>query len=521
MIPGNNYPSIFNDVIGPVMRGPSSSHCAASVRIGRIARDFMDGYLDSVLVEYERKGSLASTHDSQGSDNGLFSGLLGYETDDERLNDAKRLIHDSGIKTDILISDYKADHPNTYRLTLSHKQDKHQMTAISTGGGLIEFIEIDGHKLSVKGDYYETLIFTKQCENIHDFLKSSQTGENLILLNNSNRKMLQVKSGLPLESKLLEYIHSNFEIDSIRCISPVLPVLSFGNNKSTFITASQMHQYNKNKNLSLGELGLLYEMERGGIQKEHAVSHMKKVLDVMKKSVRTGLAGTHFKDRILGYQSEKFEREMNRGRLLDGGVMNRITCYVTAAMESKSAYETIVAAPTAGSCGILPGILTAMADDMKISDDELVYALFAAGLIGVFISARSTFAAEVCGCQAECGSGSGMAAAAFVNIMGGDAESAASAASMALQNILGMVCDPVAARVEVPCLGKNVLAASNAFVSANMALSDFDAVIPLDEVIEAMDRTGRSLPASLRCTAQGGLSVSQTSHRIEKSLNGV
>jgi L-serine dehydratase len=146
-------------------------------------------------------------------------------------------------------------------------------------------------------------------------------------------------------------------------------------------------------------------------------------------------------------------------------------------------------------------------------------ALLAAGMIGVFISAHATFAAELCGCLAECGSGSGMAAAALVALAGGSARQAVDAASMAIQNVLGMICDPVANRVEVPCLGRNVLAASNALACANMTLAGYDAVIPLDEVIETMGRVGKSLPMELRCTALGGLSITPTSKAIEKTLS--
>jgi L-serine dehydratase len=147
--------------------------------------------------------------------------------------------------------------------------------------------------------------------------------------------------------------------------------------------------------------------------------------------------------------------------------------------------------------------------------------MLAAGMIGVFIAAHSTFAAEVGGCQAECGAGSGMAAAALVALARGHTRQAVAAASMALQNVLGMVCDPVANRVEVPCLGKNVLAASNALSCANMALADFDPVIPLDEVIETMDKVGKSIPSELRCTALGGLSITKASKEIEKRLRSI
>ncbi len=201
-------------------------------------------------------------------------------------------------------------------------------------------------------------------------------------------------------------------------------------------------------------------------------------------------------------------------------MLNRIILYVTAMMETKSSMGVIVAAPTAGSCGGLPGACIGAASAMGLSPDDITQAMLAAGMIGVFIAARATFAAEVGGCQAECGAGSGMAAAALVTLAKGTVKQAVDAASMALQNILGMICDPVASRVEVPCLGKNVMAASNALACANMALADYDAVIPLDEVIDAMDRVGKSLPPELRCTALGGLSITRTSKEIEKRLRG-
>jgi L-serine dehydratase len=198
--------------------------------------------------------------------------------------------------------------------------------------------------------------------------------------------------------------------------------------------------------------------------------------------------------------------------------MNRAILYVTALMEVKSSLGVIVAAPTAGSCGALPGTVLAAAEALDCSENETAAAFLAGGLIGIFITCSATLAAEVGGCQAECGAGSGMAAAALVELMGGPAETAVAAASMALQNSFGMVCDPVANRVEVPCLGKNVMAAGNAIASANMAMAEFDPVIPLDEVIEALNKVGQSIPCELRCTGLGGLSVTQTSQNIKKRL---
>jgi len=237
-----------------------------------------------------------------------------------------------------------------------------------------------------------------------------------------------------------------------------------------------------------------------------------------RRSIEQGISGTQYQDRLLGPQCGAFKSRMEAGELLPGGALNRIVLYVTALMEVKSSMGPIVAAPTAGACAALPGACAAVADEMGLPEDSVVKAMLAAGLIGAFIAARSTFAAEVAGCQAECGSAACMAAAALVTLAGGDTSRALAAASMALQSSLGLACTPVANRVEVPCLGNNVVAAANALASANMALSDYAAVIRLDEVILAADRIGRSLPRELRCTALGGLSITDTSRELEKRL---
>jgi L-serine dehydratase len=178
----------------------------------------------------------------------------------------------------------------------------------------------------------------------------------------------------------------------------------------------------------------------------------------------------------------------------------------------------IVAAPTAGACAALPGAVIAMAEATGQGEEAMAKAMLAGGLVGVFIATRWTFAAEVGGCQAEGGAAASMAAAALVTLAGGTLTQAVAAASMALQSMLGLICDPVAGRVEVPCLGKNVMAAGNALACANMALAGYDPVIPLDEVIETAKHVGARMPRELRCTALGGLAITETSRAIEKRL---
>ncbi len=513
------YPSIFNDAIGPVMRGPSSSHCAAALRIGRMARDLMDGQIDEVTIDFTPTGSLATTHASQGSDMGLFGGLLGWDAVDERLVNSAQAARDSGIKVDIHIVEYEADHPNTYRLTLRHKDEVHTLTAISTGGGMIETRAVDGYAVSMAGDYYETLVYldTGGEDAVRAFAQGLQA-DNIVLHQTADGAMIEIKAQQFFPDEELKQLLAGLKVRSIKHISPVLPVLSRRGMRVPFTTCVEMLEYNEGKGLSLWELAADYESARGGLAQEQVVAKMVEIVEILERSIQQGVGGTDYADRILGYQSGQFQERMQSGRLLEGGMLNQMILNVTALMEVKSSMGVIVAAPTAGACAGLPGATIGAARTLGLSTEESARAMLAAGMIGTFIAARSTFAAEVGGCQAETGSGAGMAAAALVTLAGGTTRQAVNAASMALQNVLGMICDPVANRVEVPCLGKNVMAASNALACANMALADFDAVVPLDEVIETMDRVGRSIPVELRCTALGGLSITKTSKEVERRL---
>lgn len=515
------YPSIFNDVIGPIMRGPSSSHCAASVRIGRMARDLMRGDIQDVLIEFDPEGSLATTHESHGSDMGLFGGFLGWDAYDERLKDYAKSVKEAGITIKIEITDLKVKHPNTYKLSLRNDTDVHEMVAISTGGGMIEIVEIDGIKISMLGDYYETLIYCNEIEilnSVIQYLQEKIVADEIIIHRGTNSSFIEVKAQKFLEKRIVHDLHNKFEISTLKELKPILPILSRKEVKLPFSSMEEMMLYNQDKNLDLWELAVNYEIIRGNISGQEVFDKMRSICRIMQKSILEGIEGSDFKDRILGHQSGFFKEKMENKDLLESGILNQIILYTTAMMEVKSSMGIIVASPTAGSCGTLPGALIGVISIMDLSEDELVKAMLAASMIGIFISIQATFSAELGGCQAECGSASGMAAAGLVYLGKGSLRQALGAASMALQNVFGMTCDPVANRVEVPCLGKNVMAASNALSCANMALANFDAVLPLDEVIEAMNKVGKSLPHELRCTALGGLSVTKTSKIIENRL---
>lgn len=512
-----NFPSIFNDVIGPVMRGPSSSHCAASLRIGRLCLDLMDGDIEEVYIEFDPNGSLATTHKGQGSDMGLFGGFMGWEADDERLPNYLAAIEEAGIRIKIDIHAIGATHPNTYQITLKNSKETRKVIAISTGGGMIEVLEIDGATVSMAGDFYQTLVYCTSPSTLMVQIEGEFTYDEMEF-REGNPSFIELKSNRFLPEDLEASLLDMDEVLFIKKLHPVLPVLARKDLKVPFITCNEMLEYNKDRNLELWQLALAYESMRGGISEEEVFEKMRSILGIMQNAIALGLKGTKYADRILGPQSLTFQEKMDGKKLVEGDVLNQVILYTSAMMEVKSSMGVIVAAPTAGSCGALPGAITGIGKILELSEDELVKALLAAGLIGVFIAAHATFAAEVGGCMAECGSGSGMAAAGIVVLKGGSLAQSLSAASMALQSSLGMVCDMIADRVEAPCLNRNVMAATNAISCANMALSDYNHLIPLDEVIETMKRVGDAMPNTLCCTGLGGLAITKTAKEIEAKL---
>ncbi|MBM3907024.1 MAG: L-serine ammonia-lyase, iron-sulfur-dependent, subunit alpha [Gemmatimonadetes bacterium] len=511
------YPSIFNDVIGPVMRGPSSSHCAASLRIGRICRDLMDGEIADAYIEYDPNGSLATTHKGQGSDMGLFSGFLGWEADDERLPGYLQGLAEAGLTTTIDIHPIGATHPNTYKLTLRNARETRTLTAISTGGGMIEVLEIDGAAVSLAGDFYVTLVYVRAPGDIPELIARAMPCDG-IAVRRGTATFIEVRASRFLPDELCAALASRQDVLAIRRIHPVLPVLSRKDLAVPFITCEEMLEYNRDRDLRLWELAVEYESARGAIPRAEVVARMRDIVRIMQRAISLGLQGTSYADRILGPQSLGYQQQLQEGTLLAGDLLNQVVMRTSAMMEVKSSMGVIVAAPTAGSCGALPGVVLGAGATFGLSEDEMVQAMLAAGLIGVFIAAHATFAAEVGGCMAECGSGSGMAAAALVELKQGTLDQSLAAASLALQSSLGLICDMIADRVEAPCLNRNVMAATTAISCANMALSDYDPLIPLDEVIETMKRVGDAIPNTLRCTGLGGLAITRAAKRIEAEL---
>lgn len=511
-------PSIFNDVLGPVMRGPSSSHSAAANRIGRLMRALAGEKIAKLVVRYDPNGSLVTTHKEQGSDLGLYSGLLGWTPDDPRLPTYAQALKDHGIEIDLRYESYDAPHPNFYRLEAHGESGTiYKLDAISTGGGMIETITIEDIPFASAGDYHHVLLWIDEEPELLSDLHAEKiswhsTGDSGGFLNLSLRS-------IP-DAETLAALGKQFGADRVRLLPAVLPVLARKEIKVPFARAGEMLDAANAAGVPLWKMALRYEAERGGISEDQVMAQMDHIRAIMEAAIETGLGGTEYADRILHSQSPGFQTAEREGRLIQGEISNAIIRSVTAIMEVKSSMGVIVAAPTAGSCGAMPGAVLAVAHALGKSNEEKNGALLLAGMIGVFITLDATFAAEEGGCMAETGSGASMAAAALTWMAGGTNDQQMGAASLALQNSFGLVCDPIANRVEAPCLGKNVMAATNALACANMSLAGYDHLIPFDEVVVAMNKVAHQIPRELRCTNLGGLSITPTADRIAEKLAG-
>jgi L-serine dehydratase len=289
--------------------------------------------------------------------------------------------------------------------------------------------------------------------------------------------------------------------------------------------------------MSVGRVALGHEASLLGMDQGAIAAEMSRRLQVMRAAVAAGLQEPTGPMQLLSPSAGAVYRAEAAGRVAIGGMHTRAAARAMAAMHVNSSMGVVCAAPTGGSAGVLPAVIVTLTDDAGSRGQRLgevgdtstshavetrwpLLALFAAGAIGVIVASRATFAAEVAGCQVEIGAAGAMAAAAVVEAAGGTAQQAVDAAAISFQNTMGSVCDLVQGVVEIPCHTRNAVAASNAFVCADLVMGGYRNPVPLDETIDAVLSVGKMLPAELRCTARGGLATTPSALALERRGQG-
>jgi L-serine dehydratase len=288
-----------------------------------------------------------------------------------------------------------------------------------------------------------------------------------------------------------------------------------------FRNVAELVELAKSQNKRISEIMIEQEVEVTSRSREEVFAFMERNLKVMKDAVERGIKGVHSHSGLTGGDAVLMQKYIEKGNFLTGETILDAVSKAVATNEVNAAMGTICATPTAGSAGVVPGTLFAVEKKLKPTKEQMISFLFTAGAFGFVVANNASISGAAGGCQAEVGSAAGMAAAAIVEMAGGTPEQSAEAMAITLKNMLGLVCDPVAGLVEVPCVKRNAMGAANAMVAADMALAGITSRIPCDEVIDAMYKIGQSMPTTLRETGQGGLAATPTGQKLKAKIFGI
>lgn len=499
----------LRDVLGPIMVGPSSSHTAGALRIAQMARQLLDA--PPVEAEFTLYGSFARTYRGHGTDRALVAGMLGMHTDDPRIRDSLQIARERGLRFGIAVDPKtRVSHPNTVDVRVRDANgDEIVARGESVGGGAARLTMIDGHGVQIAGEYNALILYERDVPGVLGHIASTLGAGGV---NIGSVWMYRSRRGGEAFNVL--------EVDGLSspCGQEGLgaPSMDAGEAERAlpevdFEDAAGLLAYADERGLTLGQAFMRREEvceAMHGRPLAAAERYLDDALRVMRDSVRGPLGGdVRTMGGLIGGESRALARLAGRGGALAGGVDARAALLAMAVLETNASMGRIVAAPTAGSSGVVPGVVLALDEAERYGDARLRDALACAAAVGFVVSRNATVARAEGGCQAEMGTASAMAAAAATQLLGGGARTCLDAASIAMGNLMGMVCDPVGGLVEDPCQRRNAAAAENALASARMALAGVRPSAPFDEVVEAMRRVGAALPAELRETALGGLAA--------------
>ncbi|HJN11733.1 MAG TPA: L-serine ammonia-lyase, iron-sulfur-dependent, subunit alpha [Pirellulaceae bacterium] len=501
--------SIFNHVLGPVMRGPSSSHTAGAYHIASMARSLLAGTPCKAVLAFDPDGSYAVTYATQGADRGFAMGLMGKPLTDESfftsLQDATQAALEIEFRVEKLAH---PDHPNTVKIDLTAADGKQmQVVARSIGGGEVEITQIDGRPVLFNGSAYETLleVSTDKADAAFELLtRLGEAVEEPAISRTDDVMRLTSRRSAALPASFGEEFRA---LDGSGRVWESTPVYFIQKSEPIFTSAIELVEIAEKRGVSLGELALASEAQQLGMSEAEIKEEVLRRYDIMVRSVERGLDLEFTGLQLLPACAGSIFNAEAEGRLSVRSLHTRAAARAMAVMHVDGAMGVVCAAPTGGSAGVIPGTLVTLAEERSLAREQIAQALLAAGCIGSILAIRATFAAEIAGCQVEIGASGAMAAAAVVDAVGGTARQACDAAAISFQNTMGTVCDLLHGMVEIPCHTRNGAAAANAFVNADLVLGGYPNFIPLDETIDAVCAVGLAMPSELRCTSKGGLAV--------------
>ena len=506
-----SYPSIFNHVLGPVAPGPSSSNTAAPYRIGDLVRQIVGSTPKKLFMELASSTSFARTFLGSKSDLALISGLMGKDIKKYDIAKAYKDAKKAGLAVEFDTTSWKG--LGTMKGSRIHVDDM-IIIADSTGGGTVRIKEIDGCPLDIKGDCYVLMLFT-DTKRAAKLVKAFASYAPMTSKGDDNKAIITIAYSDPADTKKLEVLaKANSKLfNKASFLNPVHPVVCKAKTEPPFQSAAELCEFCAKKRISIWQAAIKYEAAISGWSEKAVFQYAAELWDICLEGIGRGAEGNFDIDGMITPKAnqllKKYINKKNK-KFFSTGILDFAVPLSLGVMEYSNSAGIIVCLPTGGSSGIVPAAIYAAAPDVA----AMVKAFLAAGVIGVIMAKSNNFSGGALGCQAEIGCGAAMAAAALVQLLGGNAKQACDAASMTLQCLSGLVCDPVAGTVQVPCIARNMSATATAFTCANAVMAGFDPVIPFDEEHDAFVTIGKIV-----CKCKGiGATTTPTGQKIAKEL---
>lgn len=491
--------SIFNDALAPVTPGPSSGCTGAPAKIVHIGCGLLGQPPVKMRVEIASNSGYVKNLYSMRSDLSFISGVLGRDSTHPRFVNSYEDAEAAGIEVEFVTTEEVLPYQQEVcRLYLySADGDSISLYSDSIGGGLFLISDIDSCPVRMDGSCYETLLFCEhmtQEEQKHILEKVKNIYPEYNEINYTEGKrfgILEMKTGDEVSPDVQKSLKSLKKVNYVRTVKPEHPVARSRYRKPPFITSTEMIAYAEQTGYSLWQLAVEYEKALSGWTDEQVMNYAEYLMEVIESSAERGLEGKGDMHGYVPNRASQIQNAFESGNLIPMGIIDRSAPYALGIMEDSNASGTIVCIPTGGSSGIVPGAIYGVGKALGKSRAEMVKALLVSGLMGVFMY-KTRYNGNI-GCQAEVGCATGMAAGALVYLMGGDARKACDAATMGLQCLTGLVCDAVCATVQTPCFIRNMSGTAIAAVCANAAMAGLDALMPIEEIAEAMTVLGERM----------------------------
>lgn len=512
--------SLF-EIIGPVMLGPSSSGTAGMARLGYAAHLFLTGPLQSIDLCFHPRDTGCFGLRSHVA---LVGGALGMRPEEPALRRALELAKEQGISlsTSKFTEQPLPESALTVKLSFVERSGRRcEITGVSVGGGSIAITNIEGFAVNLSSTASNVFVWAERpvAAELRAMFPQYEIGAS----RQAERELCWINTGKTPDREAAKQAAQIPGVTRTLALEPFVP-LGYVPHTPLFCSFDELIARADATGEDCMELALSYEQNRSGRTRREILEQMHQMLGYMKSAAEEGL--TRPVHTLFGFgtgeDGKKLMRAMQEGKTISGSTLNRAVAKALATMEVADAMGCVVAAPTAGSCGIVPGCLLTVAEDKGLDDAAVVKALFACSLIGAALYYHKvSFSGLGGGCQGEIGVSSAMAAGGLACLAGGTVRQVVDAGALALKNMLGLVCDRIGGSSEIPCIRRNGIGVANAFCAADMALSGICSYIPADEVAEALVDCEKRLPPELRGGC-GGLTSTKTAARareIEEEIN--